>query len=431
MKASRYNYKIDHGEKVIFFNGITENVFAVSKKHAESYRMIMQHPDDNAEIYGDFIGRLKGKGFILEDDVDEAALVEKKFNSVWKPEEYHLMILPTYQCNLRCWYCVQEHSDTWITDEVERRLKLRIIKKLQDPEIKRLLLSWFGGEPTLNYNKLLELTLFARDEALKRGKQFHCSITTNGTLLNSKKIEELKEAGVTSYQITIDGTREMHDSIKKIPNKSAYDITMSNIRMIVGHTHCTLRFNYTAENLAPDSIMQDIKEKFPPELLKKMTFALHKVWQEDQHGVDTKKVERMFNLGVESGMYTKLPSTGLCYADQKHFDCIFPNGRSEKCDNESMTKSRGYIDESGEIIWEGDVSDIRTNYLREGSECRDCRYLPLCWGPCVSIRRRNLSKGLSPEKCTYADRDRSMEDCIRDRYRVLSMNRREQANIQD
>lgn len=258
MRPSKYNYIVPFGEHTVFFNGISEAFFNVPNERASAYETIINNPDENLESFTAFIDKMKSQGFIVDDDVNDLDLVKQKFEALTKPWEYYLMVLPTYQCNLRCWYCTQNHADMWMSDDIINRLKKRIINKLSEKEITHFHLSWFGGEPLLAYEKVLNLTIFARDYCKKHDKTFSCAITSNATLLNSERIEALRNAGVTSYQITIDGDRTTHDSIKKLVNCSAYDKTISNVDAIARHTHCTLRFNYTHENLKPESIIRDL-----------------------------------------------------------------------------------------------------------------------------------------------------------------------------
>ncbi|TFH65575.1 MAG: radical SAM protein [Candidatus Zixiibacteriota bacterium] len=61
-------------------------------------------------------------------------------------------------------------------------------------------IGWTGGEPLLR-NDLEELMVYARERgAIKSG------ITTNGILLDVKRAHNLKQAGLNSLQISIDGT---------------------------------------------------------------------------------------------------------------------------------------------------------------------------------------------------------------------------------
>ena len=143
-------------------------------------------------------------------------------------------------------------------------------------------------------------------------------------MLNPERIESLREAGIGHYQITLDGDRKMHNSIKKLGRISAYDRTLDNINLIARHTSVSLRFNYTKENLRPGMIFRDLENKLNPEVRKNIAFTIFKVWQEDTSLSDSKDVDELFRKGVASGMYSTLYTSGVCYADYEHFDCIFP-----------------------------------------------------------------------------------------------------------
>ena len=404
MRPSKYDYIVPTGEHTLFFNGVTEAFFNVPSERADTYETIINNPDDNRESFGAFIDRMLAQGFVVEDSIDELDRIKQKFEALTRPWEYYLMVLPTYQCNLRCWYCTQNHAELWMSDETLGRIKKMIANKLSVDETTHFRLSWFGGEPLLAYDKVLELTIFARDYCKEHGKTFSCGITSNATLLTPERIEALREAGVSGYQITIDGDRETHDSIKVLANRSAYDKTLANVDLIARHTQCTLRFNYTHENLKPESIINDLKEKLSEESLKKLRFFIYKVWQENKEDVDQREVDKLFKLGCEVGMHSGYSRFGLCYADQKHFDCVWPDGHVGKCDNQPPETTPGNIDDEGNVEW-GDYEDrLRLNpFDNSQSECPDCPYLPVCWGPCVAKRENMLSHNLKTV-CQFADR---------------------------
>ena len=391
MKASRYNYFVDNGDKTIVFNGISEKFFEINRNNAHIYKQIFSHPDQFGEMLLPFIEKIKDDGFFVDEKTDELELVKDKLNVQTKENQYFLMILPTYQCNLRCWYCIQNHKEIWINDDVVRKIKKRIINKMNDDSIDSLHLSWFGGEPLMAYETIVSLTRFAREVAESRGKTFNCSITTNSTLLTPERIEELKECGVNYYQITIDGTREYHNTVKVINGKSTFDMALQNIDAIARHSRCLLRFNYTKENLRPEGIINDIKGLLSEESKKNITFLLYKVWQENADDINNNDVAHLFEKSKELGLHPMLPRTSICYADQKHFDCIFPDGKVEKCDNEDPDATRGILLEDGSVNWPGGTPTAHTSaYKSEKSECMQCRFLPLCGGPCVAKRNRML-----------------------------------------
>lgn len=395
MKPSRYNYVVPFGEQYVFFNGITQAFFMVSNDHKEAYETIIANPDDHAFDFQSFIDKMKVQGFIIEDTFDEIETIKRKFNDLRFPEQYFLMVLPTYQCNLRCWYCIQKHEDMFMSDETLRRIKKLVERKLSDDSIKDFHLSWFGGEPLMEYGKVLELTELSKNLCGKFGKTFSSAITTNGTLLNAERIEGLREAGVTSYQITIDGDRDTHNSVKVLGKCSAYDRTLDNINLIARQTYVNLRFNYTKDNLKPEAIIDSLRPRLDEESLKNITFTLYKVWQEDQQSVNESEVNKLFNLGNRLGLHSTFVPIGLCYADHVNYDCVFPNGHVGKCDNHNPNEMPGEITDDGNIEWSVDMDNYYMPHLFDGQqkECDECEYLPICWGPCTVKREQMLMSG--------------------------------------
>lgn len=422
MEISRYTYFVPDGDKTIIFNGLTNGFVEVKSSNAAAYKQILENPEKYYEKFHDFIDKMLRNGILIENKEDDDKRLAEKYNSERRPDQYYMMILPTYQCNLRCWYCVQDHQEMWMSEDTKERIKKRIILKLSDPSVKELHISWFGGEPIMAYDIVLEITEFARRNAEEVGKHFSCEITTNSTLLNAERIESLRKAGVTSYQITIDGKREVHNAIKHLENESAFDKALENINLIGKHTKCSLRFNYTHKNLEPDEIIEGIKEHLSEESKKNITFLLYKVWQENQESIDGDSLERLIDLACKEGIQPKLPLCGICYVDQVGFDCIYPNGMVGKCDNEPPGHEKGWINENGEVEWEILNPAHISAFEAEDSECKECRYLPYCWGPCVA-KRKNMLKENGRIICMYTDRDKEIESLIRNYCRNVSFSK--------
>ena len=413
MKPSKYNYFLPYKNKTVCYSGLTDSFFIIPSERTDSYRTIIENPDQHKKIFGSFIDKMRLQGFILDNEVDEMALVRKKLEPLTTPHQYFLMILPTYQCNLRCWYCIQKHENLFMSKETVDAIKERIKLKLDNPEITEFQLSWFGGEPLLAYDIVLELTRFGRDYAESKGKKFAASITTNGTLLTAERIENLRDAGVKYYQITIDGDPVTHDLIKQLGKISAYDRTLSNIEQIARHTMVGLRFNYTRDNLKPAEVLAGIKSRLSEESRKNIRFNIYKVWQQQEEEINEADVEELFKMGKEAGMYPTFATTGVCYTDRKYFDCIFPNGRVGKCDNHNPEDMPGLLLKNGEVIWEEDVTDIYKLHLgqKEQGECNACQYLPVCWGPC-QVKRERMLKEAGKITCMYADKHKDMRNHI-------------------
>ncbi|PXF33276.1 sulfatase maturase, partial [Mesotoga sp. SC_NapDC] len=110
---------------------------------------------------------------------------------------FHVMAKPTGAlCNLDCAYCFYLHkqelinSRRVISDEVLERFIYEYINSQTVPEI---VFTWQGGEPTL-----LGVDFFRRVVEYERlycppGKKVANDLQTNGTLLDEKWCEFLKE----------------------------------------------------------------------------------------------------------------------------------------------------------------------------------------------------------------------------------------------
>lgn len=123
---------------------------------------------------------------------------EKVLNNIMS-----LTIMPTEGCNFRCPYCYEDHSPVSMRRETLDRIQEYIAEKA--PHFQRVLISWFGGEPTLCKDVILETNELAQSLQSKYGFHFTSAMTTNGYLLSAEHFQEYFAAGISRYQITLDG----------------------------------------------------------------------------------------------------------------------------------------------------------------------------------------------------------------------------------
>lgn len=144
-------------------------------------------------------------------------------------QELHLILLPTEACNFRCVYCYEEFKykrmDPWVVSGVKNLMTRRA------PELRRLVLSWFGGEPLLAQGIILDIQGHARALAsIRPAMSVTADMTTNGFVLSPAALERLVEAGVHTYQISFDGPREWHDRKRVLHGgKGTFDVIWANL----------------------------------------------------------------------------------------------------------------------------------------------------------------------------------------------------------
>lgn len=396
MKCSNYNICLPFEDGHVIFNGITKRFFRVSNHNRDAFLEILSAPDRYKDQYGKFLERMAKEGFIVEDNKDEMDDIKLLFERHNNSNIYKLMILPTYQCNLRCWYCTQEHRRMRLSADDVERIKKHISYYLTHHPIQQLMLSWFGGEPMLEFPIIEEISRHAKKCCKDLSLEFRNTITTNGTLLGRECLEKMRELNFSFFQITVDGAQEEHDQTKVLKGRSSYEIIMKNLCLIaevLPDAEICLRYNYTLKNLQPEKFVEDLNRSIPPELRGRIHLSLKKVWQEDEMKFNSESIESLRMLLYNSEYAVNENSSfSTCYVDQHHFNCVFPNGRVDKCDNDDPESCRGYINSKGEICWKEEVMYFKNTVLdSQDNVCYQCKLLPLCYGPCPRERDRGKS----------------------------------------
>jgi len=125
------------------------------------------------------------------------------------PQILDLHLLPTEQCNFRCTYCYEDFQIGKMTLPVIKGVKNLL--RIRTPELKKLRISWFGGEPMAAFDVVKDISHYAKFLAEKNQCQYHFGMTTNGYLLNPYRFQQLIQAGITSLQISLDGYGATHN----------------------------------------------------------------------------------------------------------------------------------------------------------------------------------------------------------------------------
>lgn len=232
----------------------------------------------------DFAKKISDSGFVVEDNCNELESLERKFYLYRNKKVLNLMILTTYDCNFSCWYCVQKHINSYLSVDTGNKIKKHIASYIEDNRIEHLTLSWFGGEPLMNFHSINEISTFAKNFCARKKIGFNCNITTNGSLLSDKIIHQMALLAFDGFQITIDGNQEHHNKTRFNDSvRDSFSLILGNIVALskaLPHANITVRINYTNKNLTPvfveqlDSHLQSVK--------KNVLILFRKIWQLDE-----------------------------------------------------------------------------------------------------------------------------------------------------
>lgn len=129
-----------------------------------------------------------------------------------------ILIIPTYNCNLRCSYCWQRlyHMDSALISEEMVDHFFRVLPQIADtsrPE--KVTLTVFGGEPLQEVPEQQRRVIGILDRARQEG--FETSIVSNGVGLEA--VVPRIAGRCDCLQITLDGPPEIHRKRRPLPGR--------------------------------------------------------------------------------------------------------------------------------------------------------------------------------------------------------------------
>ena len=256
IKKSEYNIRIPAGNIVVYYNSFTDQFLALSHQADVSFNNEEWERTFEVEYPAHF-AKFKELGFIIDSNRDELSEIrfqnkQEAFNS----REHFMMVYPTQDCNLKCWYCYESHvPNSFMSKEVQDKIVLQKEKRVKLNAFDSLKVAFFGGEPMLGFEDIAyPLAKRLKKIVTDAGKSFQTFFVTNATLIGSKEIDMLKELN-PYFQITLDGNRKKHNivRVRKNDTNPTYEDIIDAIKGIVGrifhtgnYTHpiITVRINY-------------------------------------------------------------------------------------------------------------------------------------------------------------------------------------------
>ncbi len=115
-----------------------------------------------------------------------------------------LVVIPTWQCELRCNYCYIPKQDGRV---MPRATLERAIGLLLSSERPALTLQFFGGEALLEWELVRHGIAWGAAEAARRGRQLDFVLSSNGWSLDAEKLDWLRQYPV-KLELSLDGDPE-------------------------------------------------------------------------------------------------------------------------------------------------------------------------------------------------------------------------------
>lgn len=399
-KLSKYTKVLVNADSSFLFHLATENVLTLTQELAH---IVLEHKDNIEElknIHPDLYACMLQSKMIVPKDLDEA----QALFDLWKaqnedPSFFGMIINPTLDCNLRCWYCYEKHDvHAGMSEHTIESVCRLIDNKVADERLRRLSVSFFGGEPLLYYKRVvLPILKYAVKVCREKDIFISSNFTTNAVLLTDKLLFELNHIGMSrlpGFQITLDGNRELHNQIRYAAQKKpTYDIIVRSIKSALNAgNQVSVRFNYTDNNIESFLDVIDEFKHLSDEQKLCVRFRFEQVWQNSNQNTKNRAIE-IAKLFEENGLpaeYDTLYVRHNCYADAANCVVINYNGEVFKCTARDFDSDRreGTLNSDGTITL-NDRYDERMKIRYSNIVCRNCEILPLCNGGCSQNKLDN------------------------------------------
>lgn len=419
-KISRYVKLLTIEEGSFIYNLVTGMAIALHPELNELISRWRNNIEELDNVHPQLLQALEAGQMIVSDDISESDTILAKFeDDDNNPKEFEIIVNPTLDCNLRCWYCYEKHGKgTMMSPNVQHSIINLITNKIADSRLEKLQLSFFGGEPLIGWDKVvMPLLTFASSQCKLHGVKLTASFTTNGVLLSDSKLCDLKKLGITDtfFQITLDGNRYFHNQTRIGENKKpTYDRIIANVKSAAKEGfRITLRFNYT--QLTVDSFADVLSEieSLPQNIKTQIECNFHQVWQtvrQDSGSRDRaiKAAEIFNNYDVASNCASNY-GRQVCYADRYNCVVVNYNGDLFKCTARDFSneKREGELTSDGHLQWNERFTK-RMSARYSNPTCRNCDILPICNGSCT---QNKLERG-PVETCYLEFDDDARKRCL-------------------
>jgi uncharacterized protein len=257
MRESRYNVVVARGAGVWVYNGLSGMLLTVSPDEWRDLGRFLGG-DDTCVPAPETLRDLTGGRMIVNDDTDELDVLQRRYRaSTTDRSSFALTIVTSLGCNFDCPYCFETKVPSILDAETERLL-LDVLDE-QLPALTTFNVTWYGGEPLLGQDRLDRLSVAFLERTAAAGVDYDATIVTNGYLLTPETAARLREFGVRSAQITLDGPPETHDRMRPlVSGRPTFAVILDNIERAADILPISVRVNLDTSNLAEAESLLDL-----------------------------------------------------------------------------------------------------------------------------------------------------------------------------
>lgn len=389
MKGSKFNVFVRSNNQAYVINTLTGSV--IELEPAEFEFINQQH---YSQLPNSVVEALSAEGVLIDKNLDEMSMLKNSYfhcksdNSIFR-----LVICPTLDCNFACPYCYETRKKGAMTEKVQDDLISFIRQKLKN-DVSTLAITWYGGEPLLYPDIILNLSNRIKKLCAEYEVEFYQKVITNGYLLNNEMNRILERIGVSSIQITIDGNEQQHNARRYLRSGGdTFAQVVENVRALEATTiSVNIRVNMDRTNADAFAEVKDIFQSLKNVHCYPALVTIEDTQSEFQQQAcyaHADYEEFYSHMGPSEMLSTDedgVLGTGIyhCIAED---DCSFvvdPTGLLYKCLNDICNTHCAVASVCDQTFHNADI--IQKYYDRDPfaeQECCDCAYIPFCYGGCT------------------------------------------------
>lgn len=415
LKLSRYNNLFSYPDALrLLYNSLTGNILNLDGNSNLTEMIFGNNKSDSVYFDGGDkeINNLFQLGFLVDTEINEINVVRELIRlGRLKNGDAMLTILPTLDCNFGCSYCYQEHRKEGPMNDAVQKALIKFLENKLLKGIKHFSVVWFGGEPLLALPVIEKLSHQFKEICSKKGIIFSSdSIITNGYLLTTKVAKKLKDLGINSAQITIDGPAVVHNKRRPLGNnRGSFRRIIKNITSLPDDFEINIRIN--VDKLNKDYIFDLLNILVNMNLVQRVKYyvAFVEAYNAKCQAIDCKELEceefsefkeylkkQCLVKGIPwfSDESVRLVAYRYCIVDEPRGFVVQSDGKLLKCWAHAGDDS---VRPLAHLLHEKTWQKIGNSFLQgrnlfEDNECHECKILPVCMGGCPRIRENYLQQ---------------------------------------
>ena len=407
-KLSRYNITIplDDGGALLA-NTLWQSQLRLSQFEAQALSSTNTAPTEpclGKELYT----RLLDGGMLAPQETEELDVARHHhYTERRDSDSLYLTIVNTLGCNFDCSYCGELHKRPQSLSKEDERQILRFTDQ-QLASRRSLQVVWTGGEPLLNIKSIQYLSQTLSRMCSFRGTSYSASLVTNGALMTDQVAQLLRRSQIRTVRITLDGPRDARNVMRPAKNrKESYDQVLSGLKVANSYFDVGLGINLGKRNgEVVEQLLQDLVDHelsgigvffsriVPPDLRKSSCidttaeFLTVSEFAELEVRLARAAIALGFHVDLGFGQNGALP----CSAVSRDQYVVEPGGLVQRCYSDISSGSTTV----GTLVggkFEPGVNDKKwEHYDAFDDSCRECAYLPICYGGCPKLQMNNINK---------------------------------------